>query len=288
MNSIINANVSDNWDDEVELELSIITVPPPSSPPPPLSTSSSSSPVTVAELIQIDVKMVQKYRGVYDKYPYFMAGAEGTVMRSMFPRAEFPLAELKKTLESNGLLTYANTLRNYIKSLFYVIKSTKYFNPVAKTRVAPKSKNERIDITLVQNVTIEDQIKAFKLFGFQGHVGGAKKDDEDSKREELLDTLKNILYNTQTLSIFVHLMLERICISFSYHDIQGACQQLKNWAADYDAKSYNLPSSWYHDSKWAKLRYVYGASRFDNMTMTDGQLNTDIMCSMLKAQSYKK
>ena len=286
MNSIINANVSDNWDDEVELELSIIADPPPS--PPPLSTSSSSSPVTVAELIQADVKMVQKYRGMYDKYPYFMAGAEGTVMKGMFPRAEFPLAEFKKALESNGLLTYVNTLRNYIKSLFYVIKSTKYFNPVAKTRVAPKSKHERIDITLVQNVTIEDQIKAFKLFGFQGHVGGAKKDDEDSKREELLETLKSILYNTQTLSIFVHLMLERMSISFSYHDIQGACQQLKTWATDYDCKSYNLPSSWYHDSKWAKLRYVYGASRFDNMTVTDGQLNSDIMCSMLKAQSYKK
>jgi hypothetical protein len=212
-----------------------------------------------------------------------MAGVEGTVHKELFPKSQHPFADLKELLTTpEGIEQYIHTVRNsYIKPLFYVLKSTRFFNPMTKMRV-PIKKGERVDPNLAY-VSIEDQKKVYKLFGFQGHVG-SKKVDEDAKRDELLEKLKGILYYTPTLVTFIHLLLQRGYIFIPEHEIRRMCEQLKQ-REDYDFKSFCLPAKWYHDASWMKLRYVYGGSTLDKIGGGDGGISND-MAKCVFAESY--
>jgi hypothetical protein len=269
MNIIITTNMSvailkalpvlENWEDEDEnWDIAIKS----------LSQSIDSSlspPSSVSVPLPIQSKK-REYKNYYSIYPYFLAGLEGTVLKEMFPSSEFPLGNLKEAIKiPNGLLQYIITVRSYVKSVFYVLKSTKHYNPVTKSHVPPK-KTDRIDPMLMSSVKSEDQLKVYHLFGFQGHIG-SKKGDEDIKRDELLGKLKNIMYDTTTLTILVVLLMQRLFIDIDESDIRNACIELKR-RSDYENKSYNLPSRWYHDATWKKLRYVYGESFFDNLSTT--------------------
>ena len=247
----------------------------------PSKDSSLVQPISVTILPK-----KKEYKNHYSIYPYFMAGLEGTVFREMFPFSEYPLADLKKTLEmQGGLVQYISTVRSYVKSLFYVLKSTKYYNPIVKSRV-PLKKGDIIDQKLLSSVKNEDRIKVYRLFGFQGHLG-PKKINDDVKRDELLEKLKNIMYDTTTLTIFVVLLMQRLFIDIDEEIIRNACIELKRMT-DYEYKSYQLSDKWYHDAKWQKLRYVYGEGLIDNIGGGCGGITREMGCAMKKATSFQK
>jgi hypothetical protein len=227
------------------------------------------------------------YNNPYTIYPYFMAGVEGTVLKELFPMAEFPIASLKHSLgDSDGLINYVASVRLYINSLFYILKSTKYYNPSTKTRVPPKTKNERIDPNFAY-VSLEDQLRVYRLFGFQGHIG-QKKADEDNKRDELLGKLKSLLYDKQTLTIFVILLLKRINITtISETEIRSVYDYLRS-RPDYENKSFRLSSKWFHDASWQKLRYVYGGSSLDRIGGGDGAITGEMAACIYKQTTFIK
>lgn len=277
MSAIVLNMIPESWDDVEELDLEAsFSVPVPTPPVPPSVVASVKASATET---RIPVK------NIYANYPYFLAGVEGTVQKDLFPRAEFPLGSLKQSLTTpEGLNNYVQCVRNYIKPLFYVLKSTKFYNPVTKTRVSPK-KTDRVDPNF-QYVSLSDQLKVYKLFGFQGHIG-SKKDDEDAKRDELLEKLKNALYNTNSLIVFIELLLIRLFVTVSQSEIRMACEKIKE-RSDYDQKTYHLSANWYHDASWQKLRYVYGASMLDNLGGGDGGIPRELVASIAKASTFKK
>ena len=284
MSTIVLSMIPDNWDDneDLEWESSVASFSVPAlAPPAPIEKPTISIPVIPS--LSTETKL--KVKNIYTNYPYFLAGVEGTVQKDLFPRSEFPLKNIKQSLTTPaGLNNYAHSVRNYINSLFYVLKSTKYYNPVTKMRVPPK-KTDRIDPNF-QYVSLNDQLKVYRLFGFQGHLG-SKKDDEDIKRDELLEKLKNILYNTNTLIVFIELLLIRLFVTVSQDDIRMACEGIKA-RSDYDQKSYHLSANWFHDASWQKLRYVYGANILDNLGEGDGAIPRELVSSILKASTFKK
>ena len=281
MATLIAKIIPDSWDDE-EFELDFDSLKTAAEEP---VSKPVASPVAVT--FTAEPEQVIKIKNEYAKYPYFMAGLEGTLLKELFPRAEYPVVDLKKSLETSaGLLKYVNSVRNYVKALFYVLKSTKYYTPVTKARVAPKSKKERIDPDLAY-VSIEDQMRVYKLFGFQGHVG-SKKDNEDYKRDELLGLLKGIIYNVPVLTHFVMLLLQRIYVtSLNQSDIRRTCEQIKS-CVDYEYKLYSLSAYWYHNTSWKKLWYVYGENTLDMICGGDGAITSEMASCVMKSASYQK
>jgi len=283
--------VPESWDDNEELEwetsvaaFSFSTPIAPPAPPAPPAAATAAPLAATAPPVKSEAKI--QIKNTYTNYPYFLAGVEGSVQRDLFPRTELPLSQLKQSLTTQqGVFNFVQSVRNYIKPLFYVLKSTKYYNPITKTRIPPKTKSEPIDPNF-QYISLEDQLKVYRLFGFQGHVGD-KKNDEDNKRDELLEKLKNILYNTNTLIVFIELLLIRICVTVEQSDIRLAYEQLRKMS-DYEQKSYRLSANWFHDASWKKLRYVYGANRCDNITGGDGGISREMESCILKAATYKK
>jgi hypothetical protein len=275
---IVNAgkNEEENEEDEWESAIQNFKIP-----------SAEASPVTVpleTKPAEAVVKPKKSFANPFQKYPYFLAGIEGTILKELFPTSEHPLGSLKQYLSTQeGLVDYALKIRNnYIMPLFYVLKSTTYYNPITKTRV-PIKKGERIDPNL-SYVNNEDQVKVYKLFGFQGHVG-PKKTDEDVKRAELLEKLKNVLYNTHSLVLLVKLMLQRICVEVDDADIQKACDTIRQ-RSDYEQKSFRLPVKWYHNAQWKKLRYVYGDSAMDKIGGGDGAIPYEVAQCIFNSAAY--
>jgi len=278
--------VLDNWDDEIEdwdssVSQHFATA---------LAKDTASAPIAKTERkVDMAVKKVRSLGNPYKKYPYFLAGLEGTIARTLFPRSGSPKADLKQhlTIHSSGNTdNYVAIIRNsYIRPMFYVLKSTKYYNPITKTRVPPKTRTERVD---PNNgfVTVADQKRVYNLFGFQGHVG-PKKIDEDAKRDELLEKLKEILYQTPTLVNLVQNLLSRIDVNIDESDIRGACERLKT-SSEYNNKSYQLPERWYHDATWEKLRYVYGEGVFANIGGGDGAISRDMASGIAREWSFAK
>ena len=277
--------ILDNWEDEdADWELAIKSLVVPQA-----ETVEEIKPLVIATLVETKIDALveaSKLKNPYSIYPYFMASVEGTVLRELFPKSQYPIADLKHLVSTpEGLCCYVQCVRNrYIKPLFYILKSTKYFNPLTKTRVPPK-KGERVDPGLA-HVTIEDQKKVYNLFGFQGHVG-SKKIDEDVKRDELLDKLKSILYDTPRLTQFIQLMLYRKDIHVEAISVRQSCEQIKT-CEDYGYKSYSLSGRWYHDASWQKLRYVYGCSSLDKLGGGDGGIPHEVTVCMQKQGSYQK
>ena len=278
---VLQQPILDNWEDNENWDFVLPALQP---------TLSPQVPTTISEPIPVisePIKQSTFIKNCYEMYPYFLAGIEGTIKNELFPRAQFPIRDLKKFIETQtGLLHYVRQARNYIKSMFYVLKSTKYFNPVSKTRVPPKKKGEYIDPNF-QFVNISDQLKVYKLFGFQGHIG-PKRADDDAKRDELLDKLKEILYNKNVLTHLVQLLLYRMDHSHldSKDRILNTCEQLTT-TNDYNYKSYSLSDQWYHGANWKKLRYVYGEGHLDQIGGGDGAITREMEISIYKACSYR-
>lgn len=270
----------DDWE---SCEIPVLALPTPTSTPIAVPTPAVEVP-TAAPVVPVETRIPVK--NTYGMYPYFLAGVEGTVQKELFPRADFPLGNLKNALTTQtGINNYVDVVRNHIKSMFYVLKSTKYYNPVTKSRIPPKKK-EYVDPNF-QHVALNDQLKIYKLFGFQGHIG-SKKDDEDAKREELLEKLKFILYDTNTLIIFVELLLQRIYVTVNQTDIRKACDSVKT-RSNYDNKSYGLSQYWYHNASWQKLRYVYGGGSLDMIGGSgDGAIPIEMQSSILKTTTFQK
>ena len=273
---VLQQVVLDNWEDNDTMDFVL----------PALQSKQPSQVSTAIEpVIQAPVKK-PSFKNCYEMYPYFLAGIEGTVKNELFPRTECYVRDVKKFTETpSGLLLYARHVRNYIKSMFYVLKSTRYFNPISKVRVPPKKKGEYIDPNL-QYVNLEDQLKVYRLFGFQGHIG-PKRDDEDAKRDELLDKLKDILYNKNVLTYLIQLLFYRVDRNefVSGDRILSACEQLPT-TNDYNYKSYSLSDQWYHGTNWKKLRYVYGGSHLDKIGGGDGAITYEMEMSMHKSSAY--
>jgi hypothetical protein len=249
------------------------------------ATTASVSPIPSDTEADEPIKQKKGIRNPYAKYPYFIASVKNTVAKSLFPKAEHPLGNLKESLKTPyGLTNFISEVRNqYIKPLFYVLKSTAYFNPITKTRV-PIKKGERIDPNLAF-VALGDQVKVYKLFGFQGHVG-SKKTDEDSKRAELLDYLKYILYDTNTFINFIQILLQHLFVEVEETDIRRTCETIR-LRSDYEQKSYGLPEKWFHDAKWKKLTYVYGGSTIDNIGGGDGGFSLEMMQCIKKTAAFQ-
>lgn len=282
LNMIPEPQVFIEEDDWESCEIPVLSVPPISVPAPtlaPIATPKDVSTLPTPTETKLQIK------NIYNMYPYFLASVQGTIPKDLFPRADFPLGNLKQSLTTQtGINNYVHAVRNHIKSMFYVLKSTKFYNPVAKTRVPPK-KREPVDPNF-QHVALKDQLKIYKLFGFQGHIG-SKKGDEDSQRDELLEKLKNILYYTNSLIVFIELLFMRIEISVDQSDIRRACEQLKI-QSDYEQKSYGLSANWFHDPSWQKLYYVYGKGALDNLCGGDGGIPNELQHLIMKADSYHK
>ena len=104
------------------------------------ATTASVSPIPSDTEADEPIKQKKGIRNPYAKYPYFIASVKNTVAKSLFPKAEHPLGNLKESLKTPyGLTNFIAEVRNqYIKPLFYVLKSTAYFNPITKTRVPIK------------------------------------------------------------------------------------------------------------------------------------------------------
>jgi len=231
-------------------------------------------------------KPVKRQANPYNKYPYFMAGVQGTLLKQLFPLAKFPEGELKKRVETEPTKTLTDivmAVRNdYIMPLFQVAKSTRYFNPVTKTRV-PAGKKERVDPNLAY-VSLDDQLRFYRLFGFQGHLG-TKKMDEDAKRDELLELLKQVLYHPPALVYIIQILLGRMSIEVHESDLNQICRQI----CEDKRKSYGLPAKWHHDSSWKKLHYVYGEGSLANMGGGgDGQFDREMMRQAMAAESFIK
>jgi len=275
--------VSDDWE-SFDMDSAVFSV----AKQPSEKVIVASAPV--APDVVTSKKVSEALRNAYVKYPYFIASIQGTVLRTMFPKADKPGGELKKMLESgsvSGLTEFVVTLRNgVIMPMFYVLKSTKFFNPISKIRSNPKKSKERFDPMLLNSVSLEDQVKMYRLFGFQGHVG-PKKDDEDVKRDELLFKLKNILYDADVLCHLVQMLFGRLEISIDTDVIKRVCVSLRG-RSDYETKAYGLPSRWYHDSTWAKLRYVYGEGSWANFGGGEGQMSRDLDAMNRAAQNFVK
>jgi len=266
----------DDWE---SCEIPVLALPTPT----PIVVTTPTTVVVEVPTIPTETRIPVK--NIYEMYPYFLAGVEGTVQKEIFPRAEFPLGNLKQSLTtSSGLNNYVYTVRNHIKSMFYVLKSTKFYNPVTKSRIPPRKK-EYVDPNF-QHVALNDQLKLYKLFGFQGHIG-SKKNDEDAKRDELLEKLKFILYDTNTLIVFVELLLQRIYVTVNQSDIRRACDLVKT-RSDYDKKSYGISQYWYHNASWQKLHYVYGGGSLDMIGSGDGAIPQELQASILKKATFQK
>uniref|UniRef100_A0A6C0JJW0 Uncharacterized protein n=1 Tax=viral metagenome TaxID=1070528 RepID=A0A6C0JJW0_9ZZZZ len=270
--------------DEDEWETAVLNFKLPITEVSPVTTA-SVSPIPSDTEADEPIKQKKNIKNPYAKYPYFIASVKGTVAKALFPKAEHPLGSLKDSLKTPyGLTNFMSEVRNnYIKPLFYVLKSTAYFNPITKTRVPPK-KSERVDPNLAF-VALGDQVKVYKLFGFQGHVG-SKKTDEDSKRAELLDYLKYILYDTNTFINFIQILLQHLFVEVDETDISRTCDIIRQ-QSEYEQKSYGLPEKWFHDAKWKKLTYVYGGSTIDNIGGGDGGFSLEMMQCMKKTAAFQ-
>jgi hypothetical protein len=172
-----------------------------------------------------------------------------------------------------------------MKPLFYVLKSTKYFNPISKMRV-PVNKKERVDPTMYTHVSLEDQQKVYRMFGFQGHVG-PKKSNEDGYRDELLCKIKAILYEPATLTTLILHLMQRSCIEVDVVEVRRICEGLR-LRSDYDVRAYGLPEKWFHDATWIKLRYVCGEGQWANFGGGDGQLDRTITDMAATESKYIK
>lgn len=219
---------------------------------------------------------------LYNMYPYFLASVSNSTLNYL----DTNIADLKNnfgTSITNEDIVYA-IRTGYIVPLFYVLKSTKYYNPISKTRV-PVAKNERVNRELY-GVSESDQKKVYQLFGFSGKL--PKKTTEDNQRDELLTKLKNIMYNENTLCDFVELIFKMWNIEFDEREIRSAIENIKS-RKDYSYAQYILPRSWYYNSAWTPLKYVYGQSAFDNMgrdAEDGGQITREIAASLTKQSKY--
>jgi len=282
---IMKAEISESWEDDWEstVETFVESLKPPTQP---VNEVKTLPMVTAAA----PTKTFSQRKNPYAKYPYFMAGLQGTLLKQLYPRSALPIGDLKRDLASGklSLQDVVMAVRNdYIMPLYNVTKSTKYFNPVSKMRVPITNKKERFDPKLLTHVSLEDQLKVYRLFGFQGHQGN-KKSDEDSNRDELLAHLRDILYNSDELAYLMAILLNcRMYVDVDDADLKRVCSDLRKHER-YNEKSFTLPAKWFHDATWKKLRYVHGESKFDNLGGGDGQLSSGLMSLMATADSYKK
>ena len=189
-------------------------------------------------------------RNRYGNYPYFVLSLKTTVLRTMYPKSLFPLGDLQRDLASlrdKTLLEYVLCIRNvYLSSIYNVLKSTYFYNPITRTRV-PRKKNERAD-TGFSWVSLEDQRRVYQLFGFSG----SNITVDDVFRLEILDMLKNLLYQQNILVDLVMYLFDSQNIPLDLGDVQRICQTLPQ-RADYAYKSYKLPEKWFYNSSWKKL-----------------------------------
>ena len=282
---IMKAELSDSWEDDWEstVETFVESL---KAPAPQVNEVKTLPKVTTAP----PTKTFSQRKNPYAKYPYFMAGLQGTLLKQLYPRSALPIGDLKRDLASGklSLQDVVIAVRNdYIMPLYNVTKSTKYFNPVSKMRVPITNKKERFDPKLLTHVSLEDQLKVYRLFGFQGHQG-KKKSDDDSNRDELLAHLRDILYNADELAYVMALLLNyRMYVDVDEAVLKRVCSDLHTHER-YNEKSFTLPAKWFHDATWKKLNYVHGESKLDNFGGGDGQMDRDLAAMMVKADSYKK
>jgi hypothetical protein len=159
-----------------------------------------------------------------------------------------------KTNVKSQLFDYVLCVRNgYIMPLYYVMRSTRFFNPISKTRIHRK-KNEYIDPDF-KWVSLEDQRKVYQLFGFGGTTHSQMFDD--SLRNELQDILKDILFqptSTALKNLVLHL-LRRMDIDITQHieTVERICLGLSQ-RPEFSHKSYKLPEKWYYNTTWKKVQ----------------------------------
>jgi hypothetical protein len=287
---IMKAVVPDAWEDDWESSVDsfVNSLKPPSPPSPQVR---KEEVVPQAPAIQ-STKITTFGKDYYEKYPYFKAGLHGTLLRQLYPDATKPLGELKRDLAS-GKITLSDivmAVRNdYIMPLYNVAKSTKYFNPVARKFVPQDDKRERVDPKLRTHVSLDDQLRFYRLFGFQGHQERKLKGDEDAIRTELLGHLRDILYKPEYLEALIRILLcGRMYIEVDSEALKKACVDIQLHES-FDKKSYTLPTKWFHDPTWKKLRYVYGKGIFANLGCgTESQFSSELMEMAKRENSYKK
>lgn len=191
-------------------------------------------------------------RNPCDKYPLLLASMETTVLKTMYPNSAQPLQTLKTNIH-NQLVEYILCVRNvYVMPLYYVLRSTRFFNPISKTRIHRK-KNEYIDPDF-KWVSLEDQRKVYQLIGLTGTNHSQIFDD--NLRNELQEVLKEILFQPTGIAIkqLIVSLMYRMHINVDaslLQEIEQICQGLSK-RPEFSHKSYKLPEKWYYNISWKK------------------------------------
>jgi len=213
-----------------------------------------SSGVVVPVVVESGEPLV--VRNPYEKYVYLVPSMKTTVLKAMYPQASHPLGELQRDLKSDRtlnrtLLDYILCVRNaYLSPVYSVLKSTHFYNPITRTRV-PRKKNEPIDPGFSW-VSLEDQRKVYQLFGFSGN----KPALDDNLRGELLEAIKNLLYQPPVLAKLVMYLLYAQDIDIDMSAVLSVCKTLPD-RSDFAYKSYKLPEKWFYNPSWKKVAVGY-------------------------------
>ena len=231
----------DSWEDEV-VEVSVAV--------PETKVPSRSSSKVVPVVVESGESLVM--RNPYEQYVYMVPSLKITVLKTMYPQSSHPLGELQRDLKSDGtlgrtLLEYVLCVRNaYLLPVYSVLKSTHFYNPVTRTRV-PRKKNQPMDPGF-SRVSVEDQRKVYQLFGFSG----SQSLMDDNLRVELLEVLKNLLYQPLVLAKLVVYLLQSQEVDIDMSAVSLVCKTLPD-RADFGYKSYKLHEKWFHHPSWKKV-----------------------------------
>lgn len=182
-----------------------------------------------------------------DRYEYLAPSIMTTVLKTLFPKSTHPVRDLNETMSMARLEEYIRTVRNgYLLPTYYVLRSTRFFNPIAK-KILLRSKKEYVDPNY-HWVSLEDQRRVYNLFGLSGN-----QSYDDILREEIQEYLKTLLFKSNHLCALISHLMKCMEIKVDVCDIQEMCQQLEKMP-EYTHKSYKLPEKWFHDSKWKPLK----------------------------------
>lgn len=221
----------EHWDDEVP-------------------ETSTNSPITVEEVNVPEEKTVIVSVSVpsvtyKNRYEYLIPSIKTTVLKTMFPGSAHPVRDLKETMSKGRLEEYILCVRNeYLLPVYYVLRSTRFFQPIAKKMVT-RSKKEYVDPNF-KWVSLEDQRKVYKLFGFSG----TSQSNDDMLRDEIQEHLKAVLFEPTQLRAIISYLMRCMEITVDEGDIQEICQKLEK-----GHKAYKLPEKWFHDSTWKPVKY---------------------------------
>ena len=244
----------DSWDDDVDVPVPVptklqewnLTSWEDEVPEVEVKTSAAVVEVEAASTTQAISTGVIRTLGHQYRYAHFVPSLKTTVLKTMFPKSQQPLSDFKKNM---SLEQYILSVRNeYVLPVYYVLRSTRFFNPIAK-KIVNRSKKEYMDPNN-KWVTLEDQRKVYQLFGFSG----TSQHSDDILREEIQEFLKNILFQpTHLCALIVHMIQNVMQMEVNETEILEKCQELQK-KPEFSYKSYKLPEKWFYDSTWKKIK----------------------------------